>query len=389
MSRAGFADGMLKGMAVASHFKGLYDSTQERRELAGVDEATAQQSTGYTAKDGENLEALAGKGYKIDFDQNANAYTATNESGDKKSIPMQGVTDFLGKRSAGTLSSIDERQARQEAKADIVSRRNPERGMQMHAAIAQGVRTQKVAAREDKQWAKQDKLDGDMEAIDANLSQQFEASLLQEDGSKRAPTSDDYMGMTQNRAFQLAQRGHMAKSGEAMKEYHAQAHIKIQSENEARAAAIGPTVAAIHSGDMAAVAGFYNKFVPSGSKVTRIERTKEGGFAMYRSGMDGKEMEPMMFKSAGEAAALVQTVSNPNALYQYSQGEFTRMLQLRQDARAGESLGLQRENAVANRQERAEVRADKAALRKESIAAALELAKEENGGSLTEAQGRA
>lgn len=384
-----FASGLSKGMEIGQRLVSMYEAGQEKRELAEVSKANAEHSTGYTAKDGVNLEALANKGYKIDFDQKANAYTATNEAGDVKTIPMKGVTDFMGERSEG---HTDTGTARKQASAEIVGRRNPERGMRMQSMIAQGLRAEKVAAREDKQWAAQDELDEDMAAIDAELQQSFTSSLKQEDGSQRAATADDYLGMTQQRIAKLTERGHMAKAGDLLKEHYALAHIKIQGETKEREAALGPAIAALHSGNTDAAAAFYNKFVPGGDKVTRIETGKDGALSMHRSDSSGRELPPMMFKDRNEAAAMMATIKDPNALYQFSQGEFANRLKLAQEGRANRSEArADRQLALSERNVNSQIAARGVTLAnsKERTEAMVELAKEQNGGKLSAAQERA
>ena len=101
------------------------DQAAQKEALKGIASATAVESTGYTADQGKALEGLAAKGYKIDFDDAQKAYVARNEAGDTKTIAMQGVTDFMGERSAGSMSREQQDSARMLAMADVIGRTDP------------------------------------------------------------------------------------------------------------------------------------------------------------------------------------------------------------------------------------------------------------------------
>lgn len=328
--RGGLAAGILQGQQIFQNFHNQFQQGKQQRQLEEIANEKAQESTGFTADQGKELEGLAKQGYAIDFDQAKNAYVARNEAGDTKTVAMQGVTDFMGERTAGSMPREQQDNARMLAMADVIGRTDPARGIQMRQQVQQGVHASKRQAREEKQWAQED----DVERIDRDIGDQFKASLVGEDGKPRAATADDYLVNSQKRAFALAQAGHTKQADAAMKDHMAQSHIKIQMDAAQRKEAAGKAAAAIAAGDYSVAADFYNRYVPSGSKVTGIEAGKDGQIVMNRTGLDGKPMEPMTIKNQGEALAMLRALDDPMALYQYSQGEFQNQLRLRGEARA-------------------------------------------------------
>ena len=340
---SGFAAGLAQGQQFTRGIADAYragqqmndarDQAAQKEALKGIASATAVESTGYTADQGKELEGLAANGYKIDFDDAQKAYVARNDAGDTKTIAMQGVTDFMGERSAGSMSREQQDSTRMLAMADVIGRTDPERGVQMRQQFRQGQHAEKRQAREEKQWAREDGI----EALDKALGQAFESSLMGEDGKRRAPTATDYLQSNQQRAFKLAQGGYMAEAEKAFKDNLSTAHIKIQMDAAERKQALGPAMAALGSGDYGAVAEFYNRFVPSGAKVTGIEAGKDGGLVMNRTGMNGQPLAPLRAKDQREAMAMLQSLENPGALYQYSQDEFRNQLQLKADKRADQA----------------------------------------------------
>jgi hypothetical protein len=335
---AGFGRGLQQGQQFAMGLNQAYQQGQqmrEKKEIAQVLQAQPESSTGYTADNGQQLEKLANDGYAVDFDQSKNAYTATKEGAEPVVVPMQGVTDLLGERTAGTMSKDQVDMARMSAVADVISKRDPARGMQMKMQARRDAHDTQRMGREEKQWGREDGI----EALDKELGTQFEASLTGEDGQRRAPTADDYLQNNQQRAFKLAQAGYRKEAEHAFKENLSTAHIKIQLDGAQRKQALGPAMAALASGDYGAVAEFYNKYVPSGSKVTGISAGKDGGLVMERTGVDGQVLPALRAKDQREAMAMLQSLENPGALYQYSQDEFRNQLSLKADARADRAEG--------------------------------------------------
>ena len=333
----GFGRGLLQGQGFAMNMLKAYEMGQSMQEdgerkqaLSEIASAKPAESTGFTADQGRQLEGLAKQGYAIDFNTGKSAYVARNAAGDTKTVAMQGVTDYMGERSAGTLSREQQDSTRMLAMADVIGKTDPARGIQMRQQVQQGNHAAKRQAREEKTWARED----DVERIDGELGAKFKQSLVGPDGQPRAATADDYLANQQERAFALQQAGHSKAADAAIKEHMALSHVKIQMDAAGRKEAAGKAAAAIAAGDYSVAAEFYNRYVPSGAKVTSIEAGKNGQIVMNRTGLDGRPMEPMTVKNQGEALAMLRALDDPMALYQYSQGEFQNQLRLRGEARA-------------------------------------------------------
>lgn len=347
------ANGILRGAQIFQQFHGMFQQAQQQRELGEIADAEATHSTGYTADQGQELEKLAADGYKIDFDQGKNAYVATNDAGDTKTVAMQGVTDFLGERTAGSMSKQQQDSARMLAMADVIGKQDPFKGTQLRRQVQQDAHAAKRMERDEKQWAKEDGL----EAIDKELGDQFKASLVGEDGAERAPTTDDFLGNIRQKAVRYMQAGYAKEAEQAMREHNAQAHIKIQLESAERKEALGQVMAALQAGDTQAVAQFYNRYVPSGGQVTNVQKTKGGGLLIEAVGLDGQPLPARTIASERDAMAMLLALDNPAAVYQHSQNEFANMLRLRADNRAAASSA--RAEARADRAEKREIAKDK------------------------------
>jgi len=111
-----------------NNFNAAYDTTAKVGrdiEVANAVNAKPTESQAYTEEQGKELEGLAAQGYKIDFDQTKNAYVASNEAGDAKTMAMQGLTtNFMGKQFDGSAEANKERidQLRSTAVAEVLSR---------------------------------------------------------------------------------------------------------------------------------------------------------------------------------------------------------------------------------------------------------------------------
>jgi len=321
-----FAQGVMQGQSIFDQYNKQFTQGQQKRDLAEVANAEANESTGFTADQGKQLEGYVQQGFdNVTFDDKSNTYLAKNAAGESKTVAMQGVTDFMGKRTAGGADA-----ARASAYADVIGKTDPLKGFDLRQQLSNQAHAAKRQGREEKQWATED----DVERIDGELGAKFKQSLIGPDGAQRQATADDYLANSQQRAYALAQGGHTKAADQAMRDHMAQSHIKIQMDAAQRKEAAGKAAAAIGAGDYSVAADFYNRYVPSGSKVTGIEPGKDGQLVMNRIGLDGKPMAPMTFKNQGEALSMLQSLDNPMALYQYSQGEFQNQLRLRGEKRA-------------------------------------------------------
>ncbi|AOV00447.1 hypothetical protein JQN63_17630 [Delftia lacustris] len=319
-----------------NNFNAAYDTTAKVGrdiEVANAVNAKPTESQAYTEEQGKELEGLAAQGYKIDFDQAKNAYVASNEAGDAKTMAMQGLTtNFMGKQLTGgadaNKAEID--RMRSMSVADAIAKHDPEAGMRIRGQVEDRAFKVKEQARAEKGWAREDGI----EALDKQLGDEFETGLMGADGQRRKPTFSDFLGNQEKRAFMLHQAGYAKEANEAAQKALATSYSKAQLETEERKQALGPAVAAFASGNYAPAMEYLNRFGLGGaSKVTGIERGKDGGIVMNMVGVDGKAMEPVR-TTAEQADAMLRSTVNPAAIYQLNHDNFQRQLQLNQDRRS-------------------------------------------------------
>lgn len=341
--------------AVLDFFQGFnqgYDTTGrvlDDIDLSKIARAKPEQSQGFTAEDGKQLEAIANA---KDADGKP-LYTLTaNEDGSydvasaadpsmRGTIAQRGVTDFLGNRTAGTLTDDQVTSARQQAMAGVISRTNPVAGMQMLNSIKQGLREDQrfgwEQATNERALRKADQADADDEAIrgaDAATSEWLQNRLRGEDGTSRAGTVDDHLAASSFRAMRLAEAGRLNEASQVYRDYAAQSMIKLQMEGAEREQALGKASAALAAGDLDGVKDFYNRFIPDGAHVTSVTRGNGGQIVIERETSDGRKLPSTVMKDTGQLASALTAFKDPMAIYNYAQNEFRNNLAIRADNRA-------------------------------------------------------
>ncbi len=121
---ASFINGMGSGLVLRDRFQAAGDA----EEIRSITKARPEQSKGFTEAQGEELRHAAESGqYDIGWDEQRGSYTVTPKADSTQvgHVSQQGVTDFLGKRTAGNLSDEEEFSARQLAIAGVLDRRDP------------------------------------------------------------------------------------------------------------------------------------------------------------------------------------------------------------------------------------------------------------------------
>jgi hypothetical protein len=132
----------------------------------------------------------------------------------------------------------------------------------------------------------------------------------------------------------LHQAGFAKEANEAAQKALATSYSKAQLETEERKQALGPAVAAFASGNYGPAMEYLNRYGLGGaSKVTGIERGKDGGIVMNMVGVDGKPLEPVR-TTAEQADAMLRSTVDPGAIYKLNHDNFQRQLQLKADRRA-------------------------------------------------------
>ncbi|MFN3359622.1 MAG: hypothetical protein ACK418_26945, partial [Pseudomonas sp.] len=141
-------------------FNAAYDATTRVAkdiELSRVAQAKPEEMQGFTTEDADQLRAAADSGqYDIGVKTNEDGtfagYTVTPKADPTKTgtIGMRGVTDFLGTRTAGSLSQDQQDRARQMAMAGVLEKYDPQEGMRLRREI-------KAQERDDQRWDRQTK----------------------------------------------------------------------------------------------------------------------------------------------------------------------------------------------------------------------------------------
>lgn len=357
-------------------FNAAYDTVNkvgQDAEMSRVAQAKPEQSDGFTAEQGAQVIAAAESGNNhVGYDDAAKAYVVTPKLADDqmgpavpKVIAQQGVTDFMGKRTAGAMSEDQANSARFKAMAGVMSKYDPVAGMRMQREVKQDERDDKRFSWDQSRNEREIRLAGEQDAekafvkaLDTKVGDWFKGRLKNPDGTERAATVDDHLASSQYRAAQLTEAGKIEQAGQVLKDYSAQSMVKIQLDNAAREQALSKTSAALAAGDLSAVKDFYNQFIPDGARVTDVKRGANGQVVIQRETMDGRQMPETVLKDTGQLAAGLAAFKDPMAVYQWSQNEFKNTLALRADARADKSLALQGAALAVGREDKAFTRGE-------------------------------
>lgn len=339
-----FINGFMGGMSTARGIGGMVDEVRDKKDMQAIADAKPVESKGFTAEQGDELQRIAESGqYDIGFDQEKGAYTVTPKADPTQTgtIAQQGVTDFLGKRTAGPIDQATQDNLRQMAMADVVGRRDPKEGMRMRREVTSAARDdkrfsmeEKRMAREDKKYAEEDDAAAFKKEMEADVGQFMKGRLTGADGQTRPANVDDYLAASQYKAAKLIGAGKMDEAQQVIKDHSAQSFVKIQLESAERDKALGETIAAVNAGNLEAARGFYDKYLPDGAKVTSFKQDKSGAITADRVSASGQAMAPLTFKDANHLTASLAALKDPMAVYNYSQQEFRNSLAMNADKRA-------------------------------------------------------
>jgi hypothetical protein len=340
-----FVDGFGFGMSLQEKS----EMAKDRREMRKIADAKPEASKGFTADQGAELQRAADSGqYDIGYDDAKQAYTVTPKADPTQTgtIAQQGVTDFMGDRTAGTMTEDQVANARQRAMAGVVSRRDPVQGNRMLRELKTGEREdkrfeweEKRAIREDRKNTEADENDAFKKTLDEETGQFMQARLVDKDGNKRMATVDDYLEATQFKVGKLISAGKSDAAQDLLKDHAAQSFMKINLETAQRDQALGQTIAAVNAGNLEAARTFYDRFLPDGATITDFKQESDGRIVAKRKSATGSDMAPMMFKDANHLTASLSALKDPMAVYNYSQNEFRNSLALRADNRAERADG--------------------------------------------------
>lgn len=364
-----------------------FNKVMQDRELRRIANETPEESQGYTADQGADLEAAAKRGDKVDIrykddgqgNQIFDRYVVTPKLTDgqmgppqSRDVAMQGVTDFMGERRAGTMTDGQVDRARTMAQSGVLAKFGDPLGAQkLRQQAAQSEQMEKQGVLTDMQIGRarrEEDVTKKLDEANNSVAEYMKSRVkLGPDGQPQPLTDEDFVMAGKQRVFELADRGLFDQAGTAAKESMDYATKKIQAETAERQVAVRDAVARAATGDFASVMAVFNKYVPDGNMLQAVTPNKDGSFTLERvSGVDGKKLPPVKVESLDKLVASVQTLADPNALTQYIDRTFrndieTRRLKLTENAdrRAGAAFAQGQADRAENQAEKV-ARADAA-----------------------------
>lgn len=336
-----FGAQFLAGQKFAQGLIDTYRDAQQRRELGEISKAQPVNADFLSDDASAKVQAAAADPtQQIGYDTGAKAYMATPKLGEDEMGPAQPkqiataapMTELLGNRTPGTMTPDQVSSAKFKAMADVVAKGDPIQGMRLQREVKQSERDDKRWTREDAAATKADNDKAFAEKLDGQVGEWFKGRLKNPDGTERQPTVDDHLAASQYRAAQLTSAGKIDQAGQVLKDYAAQSLVKIQLQGAQRKEALGRTASALAAGDLDAVKGFYNEFVPDGARVTDVKRGDGGELVIQRESLDGRALPPYTMKDTGQLLSALNSFNDPMALYSWSQNEFKNNLDARKTA---------------------------------------------------------
>ena len=336
-----FGQQFLAGQKFAQGLIETYRDAQQRRELDEISKAQPVNADFLSDDASAKVQAAAADPTQhIGYDVGAKAYMATPKLGEDEMGPAQPkqiataapMTELLGNRTPGTMTPDQVSSAKFKAMADVVGKSDPIQGMRLQREVNQGERDDKRWTREDAAATKADNDKAFAEKLDGQVGEWFKGRLKNPDGTERPPTVDDHLAASQYRAAQLTGAGKIDQAGQVLKDYAAQSLVKIQLQGAQRKEALGRTASALAAGDLDAVKGFYNEFVPDGARVTDVKRGAGGELVIQRESLDGRALPAYTMKDTGQLLSALNSFNDPMALYSWSQNEFKNNLDARKTA---------------------------------------------------------
>jgi hypothetical protein len=159
----GFAAGFNAGWSSVSQAMKEREARDQREELAAIAKANPEESQGFMQQDATKLGQAAANAENVFYDEGTQSYTVVPKMADGQMGPAapqnfaaQGVTDFLGKRTAGTMSPEQTDRARMTAMTGVISKTDPVRALAMRQQMSQEDRQNEVFSQQKKQWGRED-----------------------------------------------------------------------------------------------------------------------------------------------------------------------------------------------------------------------------------------
>nr|WP_316644179.1 hypothetical protein [uncultured Roseateles sp.] len=352
----------IKGYGLGQRLVGDYRQGQQNQELQAIADERPVTVDGYSPQDGQQLEAIANAKdaqgnplYTIGTDENGK-YTvaptqggAGGEAGVPVQLPTQQRTQFLGQTYDQAPDAAAMTNARTMAMAGVMKKfGNVSEGQRLEQQAQQGQREDKRfgweqsrAARDQRLADKEDEHRAALEAVDKDVADWSAGRLAKPDGTLRDMTIDDQLAASQYRVSKLVGAGKLSEANALAKDNMQIAGQKIQLQTAERNEALAKVSAAVASGDLTGLEKFYETYVPDGANITGVTQDpKTGKITIERETLDGRKLPSKVAKDANEILAGLKTFQDPMALYNFSQSEFARNLQVKADKRADAQLGV-------------------------------------------------
>lgn len=344
-------------------FNLAYDTTTKVGrdvELSRAASAKPQEMQGFTTDDSDQLRAAAESGQydigiKTDDKGGFAGYTVTPRADPSQTgtVAMRGVTDFMGKRTAGSMNEDQVDRARQSAMAGVLTKYDPQEGMRMRREIRAQERDDQRWDRQTKQWDREDRKLAEQDEYDAGRRQLFSNSRFGQNQARYQQEMEKYQStLTQYEADKasgkqvgaapvmpsrpeysigdaLADRAalidHDAKSGKldsrAFGEFTDLLN-KVQGEGYEKALRLAQSGATIQEVAQAFNATGQSKLDPASVVSDKMVK-----------GKNGVETRVIQFKDGQGNVRTINALAELDALGKASD-VFTRHFQVKQDARA-------------------------------------------------------
>jgi hypothetical protein len=182
-----FSQGYLLGQRMVED----YGKAKKKREIEKIADAKPEELQGFTTDDANQLRAVAESGQydigiKTDDQGGFKGYTVTPKADPSQSgtVAMQGVTDFMGKRTPGRMTEDQIDRARQLAMAGVLTKYDPQEGMRMRREIRGQERDDERWNRQTKQWDRDDRKAEEEDAIQSGYKNLFSQTTYSQNQAK-------------------------------------------------------------------------------------------------------------------------------------------------------------------------------------------------------------
>lgn len=351
-------DAFTRGFHGGASMVQSYNEASKKDELAKVGRET--ESKVFTAQQGEELEAIANAKdangnpyYQVGANEDG-TYSVTpnfkDETGDSPqeykpaSIAAKGVS-FLGKNFDEPLTDQQRNSARAAAMAGVYEKHGDVEGAARVRSLAKQDYAADLNIRQAESQERQTKRAEDLQAkadtVNHDVAGYTEKFSKNPDGTDRELSYDDHLHLGQYKAARLMSAGLVDEASKLAGQNMQFTANKIQVETAKRDQALGLATAAASNGDLNGIKDFYNKYIPDGAQTTNIVAGKDGKVTVSRVGVDGEALAPHVFKDVHEMIASAQSISKPEALYNYANNEFHRTLQQQQLKLSQQQVGIQ------------------------------------------------